>query len=226
MGDSQKGHSSMAQTFPKFLELPAELRLKIYFHILVADSPILPTEVQPLSILRASCRVYKEASDEPYYQHNTFILGESGRDEKQWLTRIGAKRRQMIRKVEFQDGPNKYISRKMFTLLGQCSKLNLTMETPMAPLVRSFHDGNMDYFLGVAKVTIEHLCESREKESTQALWGAWLEELEEVKAHLESIHPPACHFHANKDRLGPQSAVHLRITHCCRQEHCCDSDED
>ena len=216
----------MAQTFPKFLELPAELRLKIYFHILVADTPILPTEIQPLTILRASRRVYNEASDEPYYQHNTFLLGESGRDEEQWLAHIGAERRQMIRRVEFQDGPNRSISRRMFTLLGQCSKLNLTIETPMAPLVRSFHDGNMAFFLGVAKVTIVRLCESRDMESRQLLWNAWLEELEEVKAHLESIHAPACHFHAGKDRLGPESAVHLRITHCCRQGHCCDHDWD
>ena len=216
----------MAQTFPKFLELPAELRLKIYFHVLVMNIPILPTQVQPLRILRASRQVYNEASEEPYYQYNTFLLGESGRNEERWLAHIGAKRRQMIRRVEFQDGPNKYISRRMFGLLGQCSKLNLTIETPMAPLVRSFHDENMAYFLGVARVTIEHLCESRAKESNQALWNAWLAELEEVKAHLESIHAPACHFHADKDRLGPESAVHLRITHCCRQGHCCDPDMD
>lgn len=216
----------MAQTFPKFLELPAELRLKIYFHILVVDIPILPTYVQPLRILRASRRVYNEASDEPYYQYNTFIIGGSGRDEQRWLAHIGAERRQMIRRVAFRDGPEKYISRRMFALLGQCSRLSLTIETPMAPLAQSFRNGNMANFLGVAEVTIEHLCESYKKESKQGLWDDWLEELEDVKAHLESIHAPTCRYHIDKDRLGPESAVHLRITHCCRKGHCCDLDSD
>ena len=211
----------MAQTFPKFLELPAELRLKIYFHVLVVDIPILPIQVQPLKILRASRQVYKEASEEPYYRHNTFLLSESGRNEEQWLARIGAKRRQMIRKVEFHDGSTRSISRNMFALLSQCSKLNLTIATPMAPLAQSFRNGNMANFIGVAKVTIEHSCRSREDASMRGLWEEWLPELEEVKAHLESIHAPRCHFHADKDRLGPESAVHLRITHCCRQRHCC-----
>ena len=211
----------MAQTFPKFLELPAELRLKIYFHVLVVDIPILPTQVQPLGILRASRGVHNEASEEPYYQHNTFLLSESGKNEEQWLARIGDKRRQMIRRVEFHDGRTRSISRKMFALLGQCSKLHLTIETPFEPLVRSFHNGNMANFIGDAKVTIEHSCRSREDVSKRGLWEDWLPELEEVKAHLESIHAPACRFHADKDRLGPESAVHLRITHCCRQMHCC-----
>ena len=211
----------MAQTFPKFLELPAELRLKIYFHVLVVDIPILPTQVQPLRILRACRRVYNEASEEPYYQHNTFLLGESGRNEEQWLARIGAKRRRMIRKVEFYDGHRRSISRRMFALLGQCSKLNLTIVTPMARLSQSFREGNMANFIGVAKVTIEHSCWSHQVESRQGLWNDWLPELEDVKEHLESIHAPACAFHANKDRLGPESAVYLQITHCCGRRHCC-----
>lgn len=214
----------MAQTFPKFLELPAELRLKIYFHVLVVNIPILPTQTQPLRILQASRQVYNEASEEPYYQYNTFLLGESGRNEERWLAHMGAKRRQLIRRVEYQDGPQKSISRRMFALLGQCSKLSLTIETPMEPLAQLFHNGNMANFLGVAEVTIEHLCKNRETDMQRALWDAWQKELKKVEAHLESIHAPACHFHADKDRLGPESVVHLRITHCCRQAHCCDPD--
>ena len=211
----------MAQTFPKFMELPAELRLKIYFQVLVVDIPILPTQVQPLRILQACRRVYNEASEEPYYQHNTFLLGESGRNEEQWLARIGAKRRRMIRKVEFHDGHRRFISRRMFALLGQCSKLNLTIVIPMARLSQWFRDGNMGNFIGVGKVTIEHSCWSHQDESRQRLWNDWLPELEDVKEHLESNHAPACAFHANKDRLGPESAVHLQITHCCGTQHCC-----
>ncbi len=211
----------MAQTFPKFLELPAEIRLKIYFHVLVMDDPIPPNEVQPLGILRACRLVYKEASEKTYYQHNTFIVGDSVAKEAQWLARIGDKRRQMIRRVEIRDAPKKDLNLKIFDLLSQCSKLSLTMEIPMLPLAQYLQKGNMANFHGVPQVTIELLCKARETEGQRALWDYWLKELEDVKDHLESICAPTCLFHVNKARLGPESAVHLRITHCCRQEHCC-----
>lgn len=211
----------MAQTFPKFLELPAEIRLKIYYHALVMDKPILPNEVQPLGILRTCRLVYKEASEKTYYQHNTFIVGDSVPKETKWLARIGDKRRQMIRKVEVRDAPKKSLGLKIFNLLSQCSNLSLTMEIPMRPLALYLQEGNMANFHGVPKVTIEVLCKDRETKFQRALWNYWLEELEEVKAHMESICAPTCLFHVNKARLGPESAVHLRITHCCRQEHCC-----
>ena len=212
----------MAQTFPKFLELPAEIRLKIYFHILVMDNPILPNEIQPLGILRTCRLVYKEASEKTYYQHNTFIVGDSVAKEARWLARIGNERRQMIRRVEIRDAPKKNLNLKIFDLLSQCSRLSLTMEIPMRPLTQYLQRGNMVNFHGVPKVTIEQLCKARETEGQRVLWDYWLGELEDVKAHLESSCAPTCLFHVNKARLGPESAVHLRITHCCRQGHCCD----
>ena len=223
------------------------------------DRPILPKEVQPLELLRTCRLVYKEASEETYYQHNTFIVGHSVREELKWLDRIGDKRRQMIRKVEVRDAPGKALGLKMFDLLSQCSRLSLTMEIPAKPLAQYLDDGKLVHMHGVSKVTIEHLCKDRQTEGCtghqtedqkegqpkgetenqterqirrqkaqqQLLWEYWLEELEEVKAHLESScvglsASTKCLFHVNKARLGPESAVHLRITHCCRQKHCCD----
>ena len=254
------------QTFPKFWELPAEIRLKIYYHVLVMDKPILPTEVQPLKLLQTCHLVYNEASEEPYYQYNTFIVGHSVREEIKWLDRIGAKRRQMIRKVEVLDAPGKTLGLKMFDLLSQCSGLSLTMEISARSLAQYFDAGRLTHLHGVSKVTIEHLCKDhqtkscigqetedqkegqtqgetesrtkgqtkgetesqterqirRQKEQQQSLWEYWVEVLEEVKGYLESSCAPTCLFHVNKDRLGPESSVHLRITHCCRQKHCCD----
>ena len=248
----------MVQTFPKFWELPAEIRLKIYHHVLVMDKPILPKEVQPLELLQTCRLVYKEASEETYYQHNPFIVGHSVGEEIKWLDRIGDKRRQMIRKMEVRDVPGKALGLKMFDLLSQCSRLSLTMEIPAKPLAQYLDDGKLVHIHGVSEVTIEHLCKDRQTEGCtwhqtedqkegqtkgetesqterqirrqkaqqQLLWEYWLEELEEVKAHLESscvrLGGPTCLFHVNKARLGPESAVHLRVTHCCRQKHCCD----
>ena len=242
----------MAQTFPKFLELPAEIRLKIYFYVMVMRDPIHPKEVQPLGILRTSHLMYQEASEKTYYQHNTFILGHCVPEETKWLARIGDKRRQMIRKMEVRDAHRKRLGTKMFDLLSQCSKLSLTIETPVKPLAQYLYDGNLAHFYGVPKVTIEHLCKGRQTEGCtghqtedqtegqtegqtggrterrterqQLLWKYWLEELEEVKFFLKSNCEPTCLFHVNKARLGPESAVHLRITHCCRQKHCCDDE--
>ena len=246
----------MARTFPKFLELPAEIRLKIHFYIMVKDDPIVPKDVQPLGILRTCRLMYQEASEETYYQHNTFILGRCVPEETKWLARIGAKRRQMIRKVEVRDARRKALGIKTFNLLSQCSKLSLTMETPVKPLAQYLYDGNLAHFHGVSIVTIEHLCKGRQTEGCtgqqtedqkegqiegqtdgqteeqtegqterqRLLWEYWLEELEKIKAHLESSCAPTCLFHVNKARLGPESAVHLRITHCCRKKHCCDDE--
>ena len=254
------------RTFPKFWELPVEIRLKIYYHVLVMDKPILPTEVQPLELLQTCHLVYNEASEEPYYQYNTFIVGHSVREEIKWLDRIGAKRRQMIRKVELRDAPGKALGLKMFDLLSQCSGLSLTMEISARSLAQYFDAGKLTHLHGVSEVTIDYLCKDRQtkscigqetedekedqtkvetesqtegqtkgetesqterqirrqKEQQQSLWEYWVEVLEEVKGHLESSCAPTCLFHVNKDRLGPESSVHLRITHCCRQKHCCD----
>ena len=212
----------MAQTFHKFLELPAEIRLKIYSHILVMDNPILPDEIQPLGILRTCRLVYREASEKTYYQHNTFLVGDSVTKEAQWLARIGDKRRQMIRRVEIRDAPKKDLDLEIFDLLSQCSNLSLTMEIPMLPLAQYFQEGDMANFHGVPKVTTELLCKARKTKGQRALWDYWLGQLQDVTDHLESICTPTCLFHVNKARLGPESAVHLRITHCCRQGHCCD----
>ncbi len=219
---SKKRASFMAQTFPKFLELPTEIRLKIYFQVLVMDKPILPTEVQPLGILQTCRLVYSEASEETYYQHNTFIIGDPMVKDDQWLAHIGDERRQMIRRVGFRDRPQKYLAQEVFDMLSQCSRLSLTMEITMAQLGQYLDDGNMDNFQGVPRVTSEYLCDGHQKESQQGLWEGWFEKLQEVKDHLESICAPSCPFHINKARLGPESAVHLRITHCCRRKHCCD----
>ena len=256
----------MPQTFPKFRELPAEIRLKIYYHVLVMDKPIFPREVQPLKLLQTCWLVYKEASEETYYQHNTFIVGHSVREETKWLDRIGNKRRQMIRKVEVRDAPGKALGLKMFDLLSQCSRLSLTMEISARSLGQYFDAGKLAHLHGVSKVTIEHLCKDRQtkscigqetedqkggqtkgetvsqtegqtkgetenqterqirrqKEQQQLLWGYWVEVLEEVKGHLKSSCAPTCLFHVNKARLGPESSVHLQMTHCCHQKHCCD----
>ena len=244
----------MTQTFPKFVELPAEIRLKIYHHTMVMDRPILPTEVQPLELLRTCWLVFKEASEETYYQHNTFIVGHSVREEIKWLDRIGDKRRQMIRKVEVRDAPGKALGLKMFDLLSQCSRLSLTVEISARSLAQYFDAGKLAHLHGASKVTIKHLCKDhqtkscigqeteiqkegqtkgetenqterqirRQKEQQQLLWDYWVGVLEEVKGHLESSCAPTCLFHVNKARLGPESSVHLLITHCCRQKHCCD----
>lgn len=190
---------------------------------MVRDAPILPKEVQPLEILQTCRQVYMEASEKTYYQYNTFILGDSVPKETKWLARIGDKRRQMIRKVEVRDAPKKALGLKIFDLLSQCSRLSLTMEISMRSLVGYLEDGKMAHFHGVPKVTTEVLCISHETESQKVLWNYWLRELESVKAHLESSCAPTCLFHVNKARLGAESAVHLRITHCCPYEHCCHS---
>ena len=186
------------------------------------DKPIFPKDVEPLGILQTCRLVHNEASEKTYYQQNTLIVGDPVAKEDRWLARIGDQRRQMIRRVEFVDGPEEYLGLEMFDMLSQCSRLNLTMEISMAQLAQYLDNGNMANFHGVPKVTIEYLCKGGQDKRQGEYWDMWVGKLQEVKDHLESICAPSCLFHANKARLGPESVVHLRIAHCCRGEHCCE----
>lgn len=102
------------QPFP-FMDLPSELRLKIYDHHFAGIGPVVDLEPgnyfsihKKLSILRVSRQVYREASH-AFYSTKTFrifpIDGRYGRAKKGLLARMKPQSRANMTSLELRVGP-------------------------------------------------------------------------------------------------------------------------
>ena len=151
-----------------FLQLPLELRLKIYGYVLVHEKqPLrllktprktqLTTSNHSLAILTTSRQLNTEAYP-VFLSGNTFSLNGTTA-HYQWLKKLGASGQAALRNVIFagtsvaHSHPYSQTNFHIFNILAGCPKLSLTIDMHCAQLVSLYHMGTFDYLHGFARAS-------------------------------------------------------------------------
>ena len=220
----EQGQSSMEteeQSQFSLLQLPGELRNKIYEYALTEKDPISYKNPLGVAILRTNRQIHGEAKN-IYHRANTFVIGDDFSEDERWLQRIRRESTQKIKYIHAGDGMD--ISRRLwstFDLLAECSNLNLTMELPLNVLRRLFLLGYLKNLHGFSSITTTRTCTGERTTKQVHWWDLWQGDLREIQDHLVSSCPETCTLHADRERVDSNCVVHLDLVHCCSEAHCC-----
>ena len=141
------------------MQLPAELRLQIYGHLLIEEEPIRHQDPMNPGILQACRQNFHEATH-IFYESNKFIMG-GDKDDYLWLKFFGHERRQYLRQLNLsiKDWYNPDWERGLFSLLSQCSGLSLTIQLAMVHLWDFYETRTLKSFHGIVKSSVSPLPE-------------------------------------------------------------------
>ena len=209
---------SKAQPPSPLLQLPGEVRNQIYYLVLTESEPISYKVPLGPALLRTNRQIRNEARH-IYYECNTFVIGEDPSNDEKWLQRMSRERKQNIKYI-YKRGTSLMIP-PIFDLLSQFWNLSLVMELPMAKLYDISSRGHLKDLHGFSGTIVTKSCQHEGTWFHSAIWELWDKKLQQVLDHLQDSCSEPCKSHADMERSGCKSVLHLRLTHCCSRAHCC-----
>ena len=228
--DQSRNTEQATPTFFRFVDLPAEIRNKIYRYILVhSHQPIrlardyLRPSARTLAILFTNNFIYSEAMP-VFYSNNAFIITGS-RKEHAWLRRMRPEGRNELRKITYEVSPVGYKhDYSVFNALSLCSHVHLTLKVQLRRLATLSLDGNLMNMHGFATVTSDVLPNELDICRRHQLGTSAMERLlqrdrmQRVKDVLQQFQEPCvgkCRVHKGREGTHTQATIHLSFGQTC-----------
>ena len=228
--DQSRNTEQTTPTFFRFVDLPAEIRNKIYRYILVhSHQPIrlarayLRPSAKTLAILFTNNFIYSEAMP-IFYSNNAFIITGS-RKEHAWLRRMRPEGRNELRKITYEVSPVGYKhDYSVFNALSLCSHVHLTLKVQPRRLATLQLDGNLMNMHGFATVTSDVLPNELDICRRHQLGTSAMERLlqrdrmQRVKDILQQFQKPCagkCRVHKGREGTHTQATIHLSFVETC-----------
>ena len=217
----------------RFVDLPAEIRNKIYRYILVhsqpirLDTPFLRPSARSLAILFTNNFIYSEAMP-VFYSKNAFII-KGSRKEHAWLRRMRPEGRNELRKITYQVSAARYNHESsVYNALSLCSHVHLTLKAKPRYLVTALMEGTLANMHGFAAATSDVLPNELDICGRHQMGVGAMEELlqrdrmQRVKALLQQFQEPCggkCRVHRGREGTHTQATIHLSFKETCF--YCC-----
>ena len=218
----------------RFVDLPAEIRNKIYRYILVySHQPIGLSRSYPrpsakdLAILFTNRFIYSEAMP-IFYSSNAFIITGS-RKEHAWLRRMRSEGRNELRNITYEVSPEGYKhDYSVYNALSLCSNVHLTLKASPRFLSTAALHGDLRNMHGFAAVTSDVLPDESDKCWTHQQGVSKMEKLlqrdrmQRVKDLLQQFQKPCvgkCRVHKGREGTHTQATLHLSFQETCF--YCC-----
>ena len=228
--DQSRDTEQATPTFFRLVDLPAEIRNKIYRYILVhSHQPIrlsrayLRPSAKTLAILFTNSFIYSEAMP-IFYSNNAFIITGS-RKEHAWLRRMRPEGRNELRKITYEVSPVGYKhDYSVFNALSLCSHVHLTLKVQPRRLATLQLDGNLTNMHGFATVTSDVLPHELDICRRHQLGTSAMERLlqrdrmQRVKDILQQFQKPCagkCRVHKGREGTHTQATIHLSFVETC-----------
>ena len=231
--DESKNTEQTASTPFRFVDLPAEIRNKIYRYILVHSEPIrlatsyLRPSAETLAILFTNTLIYSEAMP-VFYSKNAFFI-KGSRKEHVWLRRMRPEGRNELRQITYQVSAERYKhDYSVFNALSLCSNVHLTLKAKPRYLVTAALEGSLGNMHGFAAATSDVLPNELDICSRHQLGVGAMEEMlqrdrmRRVKALLQHFQEPCggkCRVHRGREGTHTQATIHLSFEETCF--YCC-----
>lgn len=228
--DHSRNTEQEVSTSFRFVDLPAEIRNKIYRYILVhSHQPIrlsrsyLRPSAKTLAILFTNRFIYSEAMP-IFYSNNAFIITGS-RKEHTWLRRMRSEGRNELRNITYEVNPGGFKhDYSVYNALSLCSNVHLTLKAiPRCLSTASLH-GDLRNMHGFAAVTSDVLPDESDKCPRHQLVVLETERMlqrdrmRRVKALLQQFQQPCvgkCRVHKGREGTHTQATIHLSFQETC-----------
>ena len=228
--DQSKTIELTISTFFRFVDLPAEIRNKIYRYILVhSHQPIrlatsyLRPSAASLAILFTNRFIYSEAMP-IFYSNNAFII-KGSRKEHVWLRRIGPEGRNELRKITYQVSAVRYKhDYSVYNALSLCSRVHLTLKARPRHLATASLECSLMNMHGFAAVTSDFLptefdvCQRHQLGVSNIELLLQRDRMQRVKALLQQFQEPCagkCRVHRGREGTHTQASIHLSFEETC-----------
>ena len=229
LDQSKKPEQTVSTSF-RFVDLPAEIRNKIYRYILVhSHQPIrlalsyLRPSAATFAILLTNKLIYSEAMP-IFYSNNAFIITGS-RKEHTWLRRMRPEGRNELRKITYQVSAERYNhDYSVYNALSLCSKVHLTLKVKPRHLATASLHGSLRNMHGFAAVTSDVLPTELDICRRHPLGISYIDRMlqqdrvQRVKALLQQFQEPCtgkCRVHKGREGSHTQATIHLSFEEKC-----------
>ena len=228
--DQSRNTEQTISTSFRFVDLPAEIRNKIYRYILVhSTQPIrlarayLRPSANTLAILFTNRFIYSEAMP-VFYSNNAFIITGS-RKEHAWLRRMRPEGRNELRNITYEVSPVGYNhDYSVYNALSLCSHVHLTLKVQPRRLATLSLDGCLTNMHGFAAVTSDVLPTELDICRRHQLGIGAMElllqrdRMRRVEALLQQFQGPCagkCRVHKGREGTHTQATIHLSFKQTC-----------
>ena len=228
--DQSRNTEQTVLTSFRFVDLPAEIRNKIYRYILVHShqpirlvTPYLRPSAETLAILFTNSFIYSEAMP-VFYSNNAFIITGS-RKEHAWLRRMRPEGRNELRKITYQVSAVRYRhDYSVYNALSLCSHVHLTLKVRPRHLATASLNGSLMNMHGFAAVTSDVLpneldiCQLHQLDLGSMDLLLQRDRMRRVKALLQQFQEPCvgkCRVHKGREGTHTQATIHLSFMETC-----------
>lgn len=229
--DQSKNTEQTISTPFRFVDLPAEIRNRIYRYVLVhRDQPIrlslnyMRPSAKALAILLTNHFIYAEAMP-VFHSNNAFIIRGS-RKEHTWLRRMRPEGRNELREITYEVNAERYTQDySVFNALSLCSRVHLTLKVRLRHLATASRLGSLKNMHGFAAVTSDVLPDGLDECHRHTVREGNMEMMEQrdriiqcIKALLQQFQEPCpgkCRVHKGREGTHTQATIHLSFEEKC-----------
>ena len=213
----------------RFVDLPAEIRNKIYRYLLVqSPQPVRLTKprLSPVykAVIHTNRLMYSEAMP-IFLSKNAFVISGT-RTEHTWLRRMRPEGRSELRNITLEIGSSTYNHDcSVFNALSLCPNVHLTLKVHPGRLSRASLEGSLRNMHGFAAVTSDalpketDLC-ARHQRDGAAGWEVMLKQdhVQRFEDILQQFRAPCvgkCRVHKGREGAHTQATIHVSFRQPC-----------